>query len=182
MSSTALVTAIGAGSDGYRRLLGMDAIDTFSGWRSFPLSLRGRGVEGVTCVTSDAREGLRRAVQEVFPGAAWQRCIVHLMRNAAGCATARRKRAAVLSILKAVFSERDPGLLRELYQLAVGEVERICPKAAQLLEEAEPDALTYPASPTSTTSGCAPATCRSAPTESSSAAAAWCRCSRAGSR
>ena len=70
--SCALVTAIGAGSDGYRRLLGLDAIDTesYAGWLAFLRSLRERGVEGVPCVTSDAHEGLRRAVEEVFPGAA----------------------------------------------------------------------------------------------------------------
>ena len=85
VQSTALVTAIGAGSGGYRRLLGLDAIDTEShgGWRAFLLSLRARGVDGVICVTGDAHGGLRRAIQEVFPGAAWQRCVVHLMRDAA---------------------------------------------------------------------------------------------------
>lgn len=110
VQSTALVTAIGAGSDGYRKLLGLDAIDTetYEGWRGFLVSLRERGVSGVLCVTSDAHEGLRRAIQEVFPGSAWQRCVVHLMRNAAGCAPTRQKRGAVLGILKAVFAERDP--------------------------------------------------------------------------
>lgn len=145
VQSAALVTAIGAGSDGYRRLLGMDAVDTetYDGWRGFLLSLRERGVSGVICVTSDAHEGLRRAIQEVFPGSAWQRCVVHLMRNAAGCAPTRRKRGAVLGILKAVFAERDPGLVRELYHLAVDEIGGFCPKAAELLEDAEPDALAY---------------------------------------
>lgn len=145
VQSTALVTAIGAGSDGYRRLLGMDAIDTEShgGWRGFLLSLRERGVSGVICVTSDAHEGLRRAIEEVFPGAAWQRCIVHLMRNAAGCAPTRQKRGAVLGVMRAVFAERDPGLVRELYHLAIDEIDRFCPKAAELLEDAEPDALAY---------------------------------------
>ena len=143
--STALVTAIGAGSDGYRRLLGMDAIDTetYEGWKSFLLGLRERGVSGVMCVTSDAHEGLRRAIQEVFPGAAWQRCVVHLMRNAAGKAPTRQKRGAVLGILKAVFAERDPELVRELYHLAIDEVARFCEGAAEVLEEAEPDALAY---------------------------------------
>ena len=145
VQSTALVTAIGAGSGGYRRLLGLDAIDTesYDGWRSFLLSLRARGVDGVICVTSDAHEGLRRAIQEVFPGAAWQRCIVHLMRNAAGNAPTRQKRGAVLGILKAVFAERDPELVRELYQLATERIEGFCPKAAEVLEEAEADALAY---------------------------------------
>ena len=72
VSSTALVSAIGAGSDGYRRILGMGAIDTesYEGWTEFLRSLRSRGVEGVACVTSDAHEGLKRAISEVFPGAA----------------------------------------------------------------------------------------------------------------
>ena len=75
----------------------------------------------------------------MFPGAAWQRCIVHLMRNAAGNASARQKKAAVLGILKAVFAERDPELVRELYQLAIGQIEGFCPAAAKLLEKAEAD-------------------------------------------
>lgn len=87
VSSCALVTAIGTGSGGYGRLLGLDAIDaeSYAGWLAFLRSLRERGVDGVLCVASDAHEGLRRAIEEVFPGAAWQRCIVHLMRNAASC-------------------------------------------------------------------------------------------------
>lgn len=145
VQSTALVTAIGAGSDGYRRLLGLDAIDTesYDGWKGFLLSLRARGVSGAICVTSDAHEGLKRAIREVFPGAAWQRCIVHLMRNAAGNAATRQKRGAVLGILKAVFAERDPELVRELYHLAIEQIDGFCPKAAELLEDAEADALAY---------------------------------------
>jgi putative transposase len=145
VSSCALVTAIGAGADGYRRLLGMDAVDTetYGGWLAFLRGLRGRGVAGVACVTSDAHEGLRRAISEVFPGAAWQRCIVHLERNAASRCPTRRKRAAVLSILHAVFAESDPALVRELYRLACDRVSRICPAAGELLEDAEPDALAY---------------------------------------
>ena len=145
VSSCALVTAIGVGADGYRRLLGIDAIDTesYAGWLAFLRSLRERGVDGVMCVTSDAHEGLRRAIEEVFPGAAWQRCIVHLMRNAASCAPTSQKRAAVYSILHAVFDERDPALVRELYHLACEEISDFCPKAAELLENAESDALAY---------------------------------------
>ena len=49
VASTAVVTAIAAGSDGYRRLVGLDAIDTEShaGWSAFLRSLRERGVAGV---------------------------------------------------------------------------------------------------------------------------------------
>ena len=145
VQSTALVTAIGAGSDGYRRLLGLDAIDTEShdGWKGFLPSLRARGVSGAICVTSDAHEGLKRAVQEVFPGAAWQGCIVHPMRDAAGNAATGQERGAVLGILKAVFAERDPELVRELYHLAIEQIGGFRPKAAELLEDAEADALAH---------------------------------------
>lgn len=145
VSSCALVTAIGVGADGYRRLLGLDAIDTesYAGWLTFLRSLRGRGVDGVLCVASDAHEGLRRAIEEIFPGATWQRCIVHLMRNAASLAPTRQKKAAVLAILHAVFDERDPELVRELCHMACAEISGFCPKAASLLGEAEIDALAY---------------------------------------
>lgn len=65
------------------------------------------------------------------------------MRNAASCAATRQKRAAVPAILHAVFDERDPALVRELYHLACGEIAGMCPKAADLLEDAEADALAY---------------------------------------
>lgn len=143
--SCALVTAIGAGADGYRRLLGLGAVDTesYAGWLAFLRSLGKRGADGVVCVTPDAHEGLRRAVEEVLPGAAWRRCIVHLMRNAAPLAPTRQKRAAALAIPHAAFAERDPGLVRELCHLACREICSFCPKAAELLEEAEADALAH---------------------------------------
>ena len=68
--SRALVTAMGVGADGCRRLLGLDAVDAGShaGWLSLLRSLRGRGVGGAPCVTSDAHGGLRRAIVEGLPG------------------------------------------------------------------------------------------------------------------
>lgn len=53
VASTAVVTAIGCDESGWRRVL----------------------------VVSDAHGGLVRAIGEVFQGAAWQRCAVHLMRD-----------------------------------------------------------------------------------------------------
>ena len=65
------------------------------------------------------------------------------MRNAASCASTSQKRAAIYSILHAVFDERDPALIRELYHLACEEISEFCPKAEDLLENAESDALAY---------------------------------------
>lgn len=127
--STAPITAIGT--------------ESHDGWKSFLLSPRARGVDGAACVTGDAHEGLRRAIREVFPGAVWQRRIAHLMRNAAANAPTRQKKGAVPGILKAVLAERDPEFVWELYQLATAQIEGFCPKPAEVLEEAEADALAY---------------------------------------
>ncbi len=65
------------------------------------------------------------------------------MRDAAGNAPARRKKGAVPGILKAVFAGRDPGLVGELHQLATARIGGFCPKAVEVLEEAEADAPAY---------------------------------------
>ena len=70
--SAAVVAAIAVGADGVRRVVGLSAIDaeTYAGWLGFCRDLRMRGAGGVKRVTSDAREGLRRAIAECFPGTA----------------------------------------------------------------------------------------------------------------
>lgn len=184
VSSCALVTAIGAGADGYRRLLGLDAIDTesYAGWLAFLRSLRERGASGVLCVTSDAHEGLRRAIEEVFPGAAWQRCIVHLMRNAASCAPTRQKRAAVLGFCTRSSTSGTPPSCASCTIWPAGR----SPAYARGRQGCSrmPRRTPWPTwtSPMRTTGASAPTTSRSGPTASSSAAAAWCRSSRPGNR
>lgn len=78
VQSAAVVTAIAVGADGVRRVVGLSAIDaeTYAGWLGFCRDLRMRGVGGVKCVTSDAHEGLRRAIAECFP----RRCVAALHR------------------------------------------------------------------------------------------------------
>lgn len=72
---------------------------------------------------------------------------MHVERNAIGCAATRQKRAAIGSILHAAFDEGGPALVRELCHLAIDEMAGLCPKAAEPLEEAEPNALAHLDSP-----------------------------------
>lgn len=141
----AVVTAIAAGSDGSRRFVGLDCVDAESrgSWRAFLLGLRRRGVEGVRCVTSDDHAGLVRAIAEVYPEASWQRCITHLERDVAGRFRRRADRARAMRAVSAVFKERDPGLVRAMYDRAVEEVGAIERRAGELLEDAREDALCY---------------------------------------
>ncbi len=105
--------------------------------------MRGRGVAGVRLVTSDAHEGLRRAISEEFQGAAWQRCVVHLVRDCCREARSRQLRKRVARIASAAFRLRDPAVVRAAYHVACEMLGGCCPGAARVLEEAEPDVLAY---------------------------------------
>ena len=145
VQSTALVTAIAVGADGVRRVVGLSAIDTetYAGWLGFCRDLRKRGVSGVRCVTSDAHEGPRRAIAECFPGAAWQRCIAHLERDACSLLRSKRHRRAAGGIMQAVFAESESASVRAAYHAAIDAIGGFSGEAAELLEEAEADALAY---------------------------------------
>lgn len=82
--SRAVLIAIGIDWAGRRRILGVELApkESATSWRDFLLDLRGRGLRGVRQAISDDHAGLRRAVAELLPEAAWQRCYVHFLRNA----------------------------------------------------------------------------------------------------
>ena len=82
--SRAVQIAIGINWDGRREVLAVELAnrETESSWRKFLEGLRQRGLHGVEFVVSDDHAGLRRAIQELLPEAAWQRCYVHFLRNA----------------------------------------------------------------------------------------------------
>ena len=65
-----MVTAIGCDSEGWRHVLSVGAVDTesYDSWSASLGRVRERGVRGARLVTSDAHEGLRRAVEETFQG------------------------------------------------------------------------------------------------------------------
>ena len=145
VASTAVVTAIGCDESGWRRVLGVSVVDTesYESWLGFLRKLRDRGATGTELVVSDAHGGLVRAVGEVFQGAAWQRCAVHLMRDCMREAGSWQLRRRVGRIVSSVFRAGDAATAVAMYHAACEMLEGCCPRAARVLEEAEPDALAY---------------------------------------
>jgi putative transposase len=82
--SQAVMIAIGIDWEGRRCVLAVELAnrESASSWKDFVLSLKQRGLNGVELVVSDDHAGLRTAIREVMPEAAWQRCYVHFLRNA----------------------------------------------------------------------------------------------------
>ena len=82
--SQAVMVAIGIDWEGRRCVLSVELAnrESASSWKNFILGLKQRGLNGVELVVSDDHAGLRAAIREVLPEAAWQRCYVHFLRNA----------------------------------------------------------------------------------------------------
>src|SRR5215472_2819676 len=82
--SQAVLIAVAVDGEGRRQILGVDLANRESrtSWRDFLLALKERGLFGVEFAVSDDHEGLKQAIREVLPGAFWQRCYVHFLRNA----------------------------------------------------------------------------------------------------
>ena len=82
--SQAVLIAIGIDWDGRRQILAVEMAnrESRSSWKDFLIGLRKRGLNGVELVVADDHAGLRMAIREVLPEAAFQRCYVHFLRNA----------------------------------------------------------------------------------------------------
>ncbi len=149
--SMAALVAIGVAASGERRVLGLELAagnDEGSAWPRFVRSLVERGLAGVRLVISDDHAGLVKAVREQLLGASWQRCRVHLTRNAQDLVP-RSARSMVASAIRMVFEQPDGRAAREQLDRVIDGVRPRFAAVAELLTGAEPDLLAHFAFPES---------------------------------
>jgi transposase-like protein len=79
----AVLVACGVNAQGQREVLAVEPMldESKESYSQLFQSLQQRGLETPSLVVSDANKGLIAAIWESFPGASWQRCKVHFMRN-----------------------------------------------------------------------------------------------------
>jgi transposase-like protein len=142
--SQAIVIAIGVTSAGEREVLGLDVGPTESGafWLAFLRSLVARGLSGVKLVVSDAHAGLKAAIASVLQGAAWQRCRVHFVRDAVAIVP-KSAQEMVGATIRTVFVQPDATSARKTWRTVADSFRSRFPRVAQLLDEAEDEALAY---------------------------------------
>ena len=106
--NVSVMVAIGVNGNGDREVIGCAEGFTESkdSWKEFLLWLRGRGLAGVRMVTGDKSLGMPGALEEVFPQAKYQRCVVHFYRNVFG-KVPRQKRERVAKMLKAIHAQES---------------------------------------------------------------------------
>jgi len=146
--SLAMVIAVGVDDQGERHLLGFDlgGSEDEAFWLAFLRSLVKRGIKRVQLVISDAHEGLKKALHQVFTGASWQRCRVHFMRNMLARIPHKDKKA-VADTVRLIFDQPCLQSAQDQLRQLVEKMEPIYPKAATLLLEAETDILAYKSFP-----------------------------------
>jgi len=142
--SQAAVVAVGVRDTGEKSVLGLaiGASETEAFWLEFCRSLSRRGLSGVQLVISDAHEGLRSALSQVFVGATWQRCKVHFLRNVAS-AVPKLHAPAVLAVVKSIFLQPTRETSRDAVNHALNVLEPRFPAVAAKLRAAEADVLAY---------------------------------------
>jgi len=142
--SQAAVVAVGVRDTGEKSVLGLaiGASETEAFWLEFCRSLSRRGLSGVQLVISDAHEGLRSALSQVFAGASWQRCKVHFLRNVAS-AVPKLHAPAVLAVVKSIFLQPTRETARDAVNHALNVLEPRFPAVAAKLRAAEADVLAY---------------------------------------
>jgi putative transposase len=146
--NVAVVHAVGVNADGHRETLGMDVITTEdgAGWTAFLRSLVARGLSGVQLVISDAHCGLTDAVAAVLPGASWQRCRTHFMRNLLS-RVPKSAHGIVAPLVRSIFDQPDADSVWAQHARIVEQLEGRFDAAAELLAEAAGDILAFAAFP-----------------------------------
>jgi putative transposase len=146
--NVACVLATGVNADGHREVLGVDVFTTEdgAGWTAFLRGLVARGLSGVRLVVSDAHEGLKAAIAAVLPGASWQRCRTHFMRNLL-TRVPRSSQSMVATLVRSIFEQPDATQVWEQHARVVDQLGERFPAAAELLIDAGPDLLAFTAFP-----------------------------------
>jgi putative transposase len=146
--NVACVLATGVNADGHREILGIDVLtsEDGAGWTAFLRDLVARGLSGVELVISDAHQGLKQAIAAVLPGASWQRCRTHFMRNLL-CRVPKSAQALVATLVRTVFAQPDAASTWAQHARIVEQLQERFPAAAELLADAAADLLAFTAFP-----------------------------------
>ena len=146
--NVAVFVATAINDEGYREIVGLDVVTEEDGasWTAFLRGLVARGLKGVRLVVSDAHEGLKKAVAATLPGASWQRCRTHFMRNLL-TRVPKSAQGLVATLVRSIFAQPDDEAVWAHHGRVVEQLEQKFPEAAKLLDEAGSELLAFSAFP-----------------------------------
>lgn len=145
VENVSILVAVGVGMDGRREVLSVaeGMKEDSESWREFIKGMLVRGLKGVRLVTGDRCAGLVAAVNELLPGARYQRCMVHFERNILAKVNPKNRDWAA-DALKAIFSMESRDKALEKAESVAKDMEaRKLREAAKCLREGIGETTTY---------------------------------------
>jgi transposase-like protein len=136
--------ATGVNRDGHREILGLDvaSAEDGAGWLAFLRGLVARGLSGVQLVISDAHPGLVAAIGSALPGASWQRCRTHYLRNLL-TRVPKTAQPHVATQVRTIFDQADTDAVCAQYERVVAGLGEKYPAAAEHLDAARDELLAF---------------------------------------
>lgn len=141
--SKALMIAYGVSEYGRREVLGFgvypnESTDT---WTDFLAGLKKRGLSGLLMITSDAHEGLIRAINMAFPTVPWQRCQFHFSKNITEKAP-QKYQAGLRTELSAMYNCKTIEEARRKRDQILADYQEVAEAAMKTLDEGFESAMT----------------------------------------
>ena len=142
--SMAVLIVCGVNKEGQREILALEPMmeESKESYSQLFRNLKKRGLSGPVLIVSDAHSGLKSAIAEEFPGASWQRCKVHFMRNIL-VNVPHHAKEAFASELKEIWTAPTEEDARRRAERLTEKYEGRFPKAVRILEEGLDDSLAF---------------------------------------
>lgn len=146
--SMAIQLVCGLNGQGNREVVAIEPMleESRESYRQWFEDLKSRGLSKPGLVISDANAGLVSAIRMSFPGACWQRCKVHFMRNILVHVSHREKETFGRMLKEVWLASNAEAARQRAGELARRYADRF-PKAIAVLEEGLEDSLAYHAFP-----------------------------------
>ena len=146
--SKAFMTAFAVDAQGRREILGFGvyANESKETWNDFLLGLRSRGLKGLLMITADAHEGIRDAINKVFPNVPWQRCQFHFSKNISEKAP-KKYQAAIRTELQDMYNCPTVEEARKKRDAIIADYQDVAEAAMNCLDAGFESAMTVMALP-----------------------------------
>ena len=142
--SMAVQLVCGVNEAGMREVLAVEPMleESRESYAQLFAKLKGRGLQTPALIISDAHAGLVAAIRECFPGASWQRCKVHFMRNILTHIPHKDKQAFA-DELKQIWLAQDAEVARQRAAALAEKYQKRFPQAVHILEDGLEDSLQF---------------------------------------
>ena len=146
--SKAFMIALATNDQGHREIIsfGVYHNESKDTWNDFLSGLKKRGLKGLLMITSDAHEGIRDAMNKVFPSVPWQRCQFHFSKNIADKAP-KKHQAGIRAELNEMFNCQSLEDARNVRDRILDDYRDVAESAMNCLEEGFESAMTIMALP-----------------------------------